>query len=80
MVNSVGAGPIWPAWRDPYILPHMSLEGHVPSKDEKIFKRVFYFIMSGRNWTVKEIEEEKKKGKGKRMGVGATPTVCTALG
>ena len=30
--------------------------------------------MSRRNWTVKEIE----KGKGK--SVGATPTVCTALG
>ena len=76
MVNSVGAGPIWPARRDPYILPHMSREGHVPSKGERFlfFKGMFYFIMSGRNWTVKEIE----KGKGK--SVGATPTVCTALG
>ena len=71
MVNSVGAGPIWPARRNPYILPYMSLEGHVPSKDEKIFKRVFYFIMSGRNWTVKEIEKRKEKKKMEKNGCGS---------
>ena len=41
----------------------MSLEGHVPSNDEKIPKGVFYSIMPGRNWTVKEIEKEKKREK-----------------
>ena len=42
----------------------MSLEGHVPSKDEKIFEGVFYFIMSGRNWTVKEVEKRERKERG----------------
>ena len=39
----------------------MSLEGHVLSKGERFFKGVFYFTMSGRNWTVEEIEKKKER-------------------